>query len=65
MKERQFVHEKREEWAVWDRWLADRKGEDVPVLSPETLPRRFRALCLDLSLARDRRWAISVHSAGA
>lgn len=59
MKERQFVHEKREEWAVWDRWLAGRhrKGEGVPALAPETLPRRFRALCQDLSLARDRRYS--------
>lgn len=59
MKERQFVHEKREEWEAWDRWLADRrrKGEDAPVIAPETLPRRFRTLCQDLSLARDRRYS--------
>ena len=59
MKERQFVHEKREEWEAWDRWLADsrRKGEDTPAIAPETLPRRFRTLCQDLSLARDRRYS--------
>ncbi|BCB25764.1 membrane protein [Sulfurimicrobium lacus] len=59
MKERQFVHEKREEWEAWDRWLADRRRKrgEAPVIAPETLPRRFRALCQDLSLARDRRYS--------
>lgn len=59
MKERQFVHEKREEWEAWERWLADRggKGRNVPAIAPETLPRRFRSLCQDLSLARDRRYS--------
>lgn len=79
MKERQFVHERREEWEAWDRWLADRRRKGAPargvpagiggksaqsgetggdpVLAPETLPRRFRSLCRDLSLARDRRYS--------
>jgi uncharacterized membrane protein SpoIIM required for sporulation len=59
MKERQFVHEKREEWEAWERWLADGriKGTKSPAIDPETLPRRFRTLCQDLSLARDRRYS--------
>lgn len=62
MKERQFIHERRGEWEAWDRWLADRrgKGKDVPAIAPETLPRRFRTLCQDLSLARDRRYSGSL-----
>lgn len=59
MKERQFICEKREEWDAWDRWLADRSNKtgDALAINPETLPRLFRTLCHDLSLARDRRYS--------
>jgi uncharacterized membrane protein SpoIIM required for sporulation len=55
MKEVQFVETRRATWAVWDRWLsgAAARDEHLPFAAME-LPHRFRELCLDLSIARDR-----------
>ena len=55
MKEVQFVETRRATWAVWDRWLsgAAARDEHLPFAAME-LPHRFRELCHDLSIARDR-----------
>lgn len=61
MRELQFIAQREGEWALWDRWLAGRRprpaqgGEDA--LPPAELPARFRRLCRDLSLARDRQYS--------
>jgi uncharacterized membrane protein SpoIIM required for sporulation len=72
MKELQFIEQRRAEWEAWDHWLAMgrldlRPGNAVPSGRPqvqpitvENLPKRFRALCQDLSLARDRRYSESL-----
>jgi len=56
MKEFQFVEMRQLTWAVWDDWL-DSRGlairERLPFAAKE-LPHRFRELCHDLSIARDR-----------
>ncbi len=61
MKELQFVAARRADWEAWDRWLAAGRRKlplsaagSIPL---ESLPRAFRALCQDLSLARDRRYS--------
>jgi uncharacterized membrane protein SpoIIM required for sporulation len=69
VKEFQFIEARRPDWDAWDVWLAAgrkhlwRKAPDTktvpqaPALPMDTLPRQFRALCQDLSLARDRRYS--------
>lgn len=52
MKELQFLAARREDWSRWDDWLTARR-KDLPFPAPE-LPHRYRELCADLSLARDR-----------
>lgn len=56
MKETQFVDGRRAEWAAWDGWLNGRAGAGEGGLpcAADALPHRFRELCQDLSLARDR-----------
>jgi uncharacterized membrane protein SpoIIM required for sporulation len=56
MKELQFVAARHADWAVWDEWLAGRSSKprkSLPFTARE-LPHRYRELCHDLSLARDR-----------
>jgi uncharacterized membrane protein SpoIIM required for sporulation len=58
MKEVQFAARRSEAWARWDRWLSSPSGRDQseadgPFPLAE-VPSQFRALCHDLSLARDR-----------
>lgn len=65
MKEIQFIERRQPEWEAWDRWLTKsrrKKGEADPA---ETLPldelaSRFRRLCHDLALARDRQYSASL-----
>jgi uncharacterized membrane protein SpoIIM required for sporulation len=56
MKETQFVDARRTDWAAWDAWLDGRPaaGERGLPCRADELPHRFRELCQDLSLARDR-----------
>lgn len=59
MKELQFVAARQADWAVWDDWLTNRalpaRGR-LPFAAKE-LPHRFRELCHDLSIARDREYS--------
>lgn len=69
MKEYQFIETRQADWEAWDRWLGvgnAGKGEPngasgneatATSITVETLPRQFRGLCRDLSLARDRRYS--------
>lgn len=59
MKECQFIADRRADWETWDRWLEARRGgvQAQAALPVAALPRKFRALCQDLSLARDRRYS--------
>ncbi|WP_166642619.1 stage II sporulation protein M [Methylocaldum gracile] len=69
MKEYQFIETRRADWEAWDRWLAgglrgrgersDASGAEPgpAAITVESLPRQFRGLCRDLSLARDRRYS--------
>jgi uncharacterized membrane protein SpoIIM required for sporulation len=61
MKEVQFSARRAAVWAGWDEWLSSRsargasvEGERLPLAE---LPSQFRALCHDLSLARDREYS--------
>jgi uncharacterized membrane protein SpoIIM required for sporulation len=57
MKECQFTAVRRADWAAWDLWLKQGRPSAAATIPPETLPRRFRALCQDLSLAHDRHYS--------
>lgn len=61
MKELQFIAARRADWDAWDHWLAagGRRavGTGLSELPPESLPRRFRALCQDLFLAESRHYS--------
>ena len=67
MKELNFVSLRSADWDLWDRWLSVRHAARQPgvVSLPSTsatfpaseLPRRYRTLCHDLALARDRNYS--------
>jgi uncharacterized membrane protein SpoIIM required for sporulation len=58
MKELEFAARRAATWARWDRWLSytsqESSGVAVDAFPLAELPSRFRELCHDLSLARDR-----------
>ena len=58
MKEVQFVAAREAHWARWDQWLARAlpRATALPFAADE-MPHRFRELCRDLSLARDRNYS--------
>ena len=66
MKERQYIARRASEWEAWDRWLAP--GNKSPVgardeedaISATDLAHRFRRLCHDLALVRDRHYSAAV-----
>lgn len=67
MNETQFTTRRRAAWAAWDRWLSptgpsDHRTDTVDV-EPEQLPSAFRALCHDLSIARDRQYSRTLQDA--
>jgi uncharacterized membrane protein SpoIIM required for sporulation len=57
VKEFQFIAARRADWEAWDLWLEAGRGAGASAFSGADLPRRFRALCQDLSLAQDRRYS--------
>jgi uncharacterized membrane protein SpoIIM required for sporulation len=61
MKEIQFSARRAAAWASWDRWLSSGSDRNARVESDSLpladLPSHFRALCHDLSLARDREYS--------
>jgi uncharacterized membrane protein SpoIIM required for sporulation len=61
MKEIQFVQAREGDWLRWDEWLGSRTPKEVrqsalPFPAAE-MPHRFRELCRDLSLSRDRNYS--------
>lgn len=62
MKEFQFIETRRADWDAWDRWLqgGHRASTGDAAIPPQLLPSKFRALCRDLSLARDRRYSAAL-----
>jgi uncharacterized membrane protein SpoIIM required for sporulation len=59
MKETQFVDARHADWVAWDAWLDRRRSgrERKLPFDADELPHRFRELCQDLSLARDREYS--------
>jgi uncharacterized membrane protein SpoIIM required for sporulation len=61
MKEMQFAARRAAAWEAWDRWLSSRTARPTPDTGDgppvADLPSEFRALCHDLSLARDRQYS--------
>lgn len=62
MKERPFIKRRQPEWQAWDRWL---KPDKVPPAVGQTiaaaeLAHRFRRLCHDLALVRDREYSAAI-----
>lgn len=64
MKQQAFEDRYGPEWDALERWLAQRdkrkKKEDATELRPSELPQRYRRLCQQLALARDRRYGTYV-----
>lgn len=65
MKERQYVARRQAEWHAWDRWLTPGKkspaGEaTADSITADDLPHRFRQLCHDLALVRDRQYSTAL-----
>lgn len=77
MKELQFIALREAEWKAWDEWLtgtringrptqATRRKLEAgapPLIALDELPRRFRTLCQDLSIARDRNYSSTLQDA--
>jgi len=59
LKELQFIDRRQSDWQAWDRWLAapPKAAADDAGLDLASLPHRFRGLCRDLALARDRQYS--------
>jgi uncharacterized membrane protein SpoIIM required for sporulation len=60
MTERQFIRQREAAWAAWDGWMS---GATAFGGAASELPSRYRALCLDLSLARDRGYSAPLQDA--
>jgi len=65
VKERRYIAHRQAEWEAWDRWLAPRRrvvdgvaaGDPIDAAG---LPHRFRRLCHDLALVRDRNYSAAL-----
>jgi uncharacterized membrane protein SpoIIM required for sporulation len=59
LRELQFIDRRQSDWQAWDRWLAapPKAAADAAGLDLASLPHRFRTLCRDLALARDRQYS--------
>jgi uncharacterized membrane protein SpoIIM required for sporulation len=58
MKEVQFVAAREADWSRWDEWLGRAlPGTAALPFAADEMPHRFRELCRDLSLARDRNYS--------
>jgi uncharacterized membrane protein SpoIIM required for sporulation len=65
VRERQYIARRQSEWEAWDRWLV--AGKRAAAARPATdaiaaadLPQRFRRLCHDLALVRDRNYSAAL-----
>lgn len=57
MKETQFIVTREPDWTRWDAWLDRKPGASELPFAAEELAHRFRELCRDLSLARERNYS--------
>lgn len=57
MKETQFITARAPDWTRWDEWLAPARAPARLPFAPEEFAHRFRELCRDLSLARERNYS--------
>lgn len=62
MKELHYIARRQAEWDAWDRWLKGGKPargapDAAEGIAADALPHRFRRLCHDLALARDRQYS--------
>jgi uncharacterized membrane protein SpoIIM required for sporulation len=59
LKELQFIARRQADWQAWDHWLAVSPKTAAAAAGPDLagLPHRFRGLCRDLALARDRQYS--------
>ena len=64
MRQQAFEDRYAAQWEVLERWLEQRDKrktrEDAAALDPAELPQRYRRLCQQLALARDRRYGTHV-----
>ncbi len=66
MKERHFIAGRQTEWDAWDHWLTGTENAKpdaatpVDPLGPANFPHRFRRLCHDLSLVRERNYSAAI-----
>jgi uncharacterized membrane protein SpoIIM required for sporulation len=65
VKERQYIARRQAEWQAWDGWLAPARGSggappDAAAIGAASLPHRFRRLCHDLALVRDRNYSAAL-----
>jgi uncharacterized membrane protein SpoIIM required for sporulation len=63
MTERQFIRQRGAAWEAWDGWMKGAAWDEPFGGTPSELPSRYRALCLDLSLARDRGYSAPLQEA--
>jgi uncharacterized membrane protein SpoIIM required for sporulation len=57
VKETQFIAAREPDWTRWDDWLARQRTDTALPFPAQEIPHRFRELCRDLSLARDRNYS--------
>lgn len=63
MNQEQFESRHAGHWDAFEQWLTARErprrraGEPPPALADDEIPRRYRALCQHLALARDRQYS--------
>lgn len=63
VKERQYITSRQSDWDAWDRWLEAtdrRRRAGAEVIPPAVLAQRFRRLCLDAALVRDRNYSAAL-----
>jgi len=63
VKERQYIARRQAEWDAWDRWLAPGRAavaSPLGEIANAGLPHRFRRLCHDLALVRDRHYSAAL-----
>ena len=65
MRERQYIARRQSEWESWDRWLVSGKRaaaarSATDAIAAADLPHRFRCLCHDLALVRDRNYSAAL-----
>lgn len=62
MKERPFIYRRKSEWQAWEQWLKPGRvpPEAGQTIAASELAHRFRRLCHDLALVRDREYSTAI-----